>query len=102
MPTQPDAEPQVSLHTAPSSHWKVQRPPGQELAHVEPLLQSKLHPPPAHDASQVAPARHVTVHLPPEHDGEHVLDTHVKSQPPPGQLVAHPPSPQAHPASDEA
>jgi hypothetical protein len=102
MPMQLDCDPQLSLQTAPSSHWKVQWPPGQELAHVEPFLQSMMQPPPAHDASQVAPARHWMVQLPPEQEGVQVPARHAKVQPPPGQLVAQPPSPQEQPASAEA
>jgi hypothetical protein len=102
MPAQLDWVPQVSLHTAPSSHWKAHLPPGQELAQVEPFLQSKMQPPPAHEASHVAPARHTSVHLPPEQEGVQVPARHVNEQPPAGQLVAQPASPHAQPASAEA
>jgi len=99
---QVDADPQVSLQTAPSSHWKVHLPPGQEFAQIEPFLQSMVQPPPAHDASHVAPERQRIEQWPPEHEGVHVPDTQVNEHPPPGQLVEQPPSSQAQPASAAA
>jgi hypothetical protein len=56
----PASPPHVSLHTAPTSHWKVHPPPAHELAQVEAALQSNVHPPPAHEPWHDAPDRHWT------------------------------------------
>jgi hypothetical protein len=81
-----------SLHTAPSSHSKLQPPPEQLFMQCEPGLQSKTQRPPEHEAVQVAPGSQTIEQPPWEQLGEHVAPaSEVQAHPAPGT----PPSPHA-------